>query len=124
MPTKSFLPTAVWMTKENAILTSCQYQNYRRIDLIAIHCSTICATQRYTVRAHTMGYNRYSIGICYEGGLNERKLPADTRTPEQKETFRRLIERLEEDYPNALVVEHRKLNPNKACPCMKYNKCQ
>ena len=108
----------------NAILTSCQYQNYRRIDLIAIHCSTICATQRYTVRAHTMGYNRYSIGICYEGGLNERKLPADTRTPEQKETFRRLIERLEENYPNALVVEHRKLNPNKACPCMKYNKCQ
>ena len=30
----------------NAILTSSQYQNYRRIDLIVIHCS---ATQRYTV---------------------------------------------------------------------------
>ena len=33
----------------NAILTSSQYQNYRRIDLIVIHCSATRATQRYTV---------------------------------------------------------------------------
>ena len=37
--------------------------------------------------------------------------------PEQKETLHRLIERQEKDYPNALVVGHRELNPNKACPC-------
>ena len=33
----------------NAILHSSQYQNYRRIDLIVIHCSATRATQRYTV---------------------------------------------------------------------------
>ena len=33
----------------NAILTSSQYQNYRRIDLIVIHCSATPVTQRYTV---------------------------------------------------------------------------
>ena len=33
----------------NAILTSSQYQNYRRIDLIVIHCSATRATKRYTV---------------------------------------------------------------------------
>ena len=33
----------------NAILYSSQYQNYRRIDLIVIHCSATRATQRYTV---------------------------------------------------------------------------
>ena len=142
----------LWMMG-NAILTSCQYQEYRHIDLIVIHCSATRATQRYTVDdcrrdhrargfadigyhyyitqdgvvhrgrqlyqvgAHATGYNQHSIGICYEGGLNERGLPADTRTPEQKETLRRLIERLEEDYPDALVVGHRELNPDKACPC-------
>ena len=33
----------------NAILHSSQYQNYRHIDLIVIHCSATRATQRYTV---------------------------------------------------------------------------
>ena len=124
----------------NAILTSSQYQNYRRIDLIVIHCSATRATQSYTVDdcrrdhrargfadigyhyyitrdgvvhagralyqvgAHATGYNRHSIGICYEGGLNARDRPADTRTPEQKETLQRLLERLKEDYPDARIV--------------------
>ena len=137
----------------NAILASSQYQNYRRIELIVIHCSATRATQRYTVDdcrrdhrargfadigyhyyitrdgvvhagrrlytvgAHATGYNAHSIGICYEGGLNERGLPADTRTLEQKDILQKLLKRLEEDYPDALVVGHRELNPNKACPC-------
>ena len=33
----------------NAILTSSQYQNYRCIDLIVIHCSATRATRSYTV---------------------------------------------------------------------------
>ena len=31
--------------------------------------------------AHCFGHNRHSIGICYEGGLDGKGLPADTRTP-------------------------------------------
>ena len=37
------------------------------------------------VGAHVRGLNRCSIGICYEGGLDESGKTADTRTPEQKE---------------------------------------
>ena len=33
--------------------------------------------------AHCRGHNKYSIGICYEGGLDARGNPKDTRTPEQ-----------------------------------------
>ena len=51
--------------------------------------------------AHCFGHNRHSIGICYEGGLDGKGLPADTRTPAQKA---------------ALTVGHRDLNPQKACP--------
>ena len=147
----------------NAILHSSQYQNYRRIDLIVIHCSATRATQRYTVDdcrrdhrargfadigyhyyitdigyhyyitcdgvvhagrplyqqgAHATGYNAHSIGICYEGGMNVRGRPEDTRTPEQKDTLRKLLERLKEDYPEAKVVGHRDLpGVKKDCPC-------
>ena len=129
----------------NAILTSSQYQNYRRIDLVVIHCSATRCTRSYTVDdcrrdhrnrgfadigyhyyitrdgvvhagrplytegAHAQGYNRYSIGICYEGGLDIRGRPADTRTPQQKDTLHRLLQRLKEDYPQARVVGHRDL---------------
>ena len=124
----------------NAILTSSQYQNYRRIDLIVIHSSATRTTQRYTVDdcrrdhrargfadigyhyyitcdgvvhagrplnqvdAHATGYNTHSIGICYEGGLDIRGRPADTRTTEQKDTLQKLLMRLKEDYPEARVV--------------------
>ena len=58
------------------------------------------------------------IGICYEGGLDIRGQPADTRTLAQKETLQRLLERLKEDYPEARVVGHRDLpGVKKACPC-------
>ena len=30
---------------------------------------------------HARHYNAHSIGICYEGGLDEKGRPADTRTP-------------------------------------------
>lgn len=33
------------------------------------------------IGAHCQNHNRHSIGICYEGGLDIRGTPADTRTP-------------------------------------------
>ena len=138
----------------NAILNSCQYQEYRPIELIVIHCSATRCTRSYTVDdcrrdhrnrgfadigyhyyitrdgvvhagralytvgAHATGYNAHSIGICYEGGLDIRGLPADTRTQEQKETLQKLLIRLKEDYPGARVVGHRDLpEVQKDCPC-------
>ena len=69
------------------------------------------------VGAHCYLHNRHSIGICYEGGLDEAGEPADTRTPEQKKAMRELIEKLHEQYPKALIVGHRDLSPGRDCPC-------
>ena len=72
----------------------------------------------YTVGAHATGYNAHSIGICYEGGLDIRGRPCDTRTLEQKDTLQKLLMRLKEDYPEVKVVGHRDLpGVTKDCPC-------
>ena len=71
----------------------------------------------WLVGAHCQNHNSHSIGVCYEGGLDIRGKPADTRTEAQKEALRRLLTTLKERYPRALIVGHRNLNPLKACPC-------
>lgn len=70
------------------------------------------------VGAHARGYNRCSIGICYEGGLDASGKPADTRTPEQKTQLIELLLKLHRLFPSALVVGHCDLpGVKKACPC-------
>lgn len=69
------------------------------------------------VGAHCRGHNAHSIGICYEGGLDASGCPADTRTPAQRASLLALLRRLKGDCPRALIVGHRDLNPQKACPC-------
>lgn len=70
------------------------------------------------VGAHAKGYNARSIGICYEGGLDNDGKPADTRTEAQKRSMVLLLRSLLIDYPNAKTVGHRDLpGVKKACPC-------
>ena len=71
----------------------------------------------WMVGAHCLNHNRYSIGICYEGGLDIRGQSADTRTLEQKLAMLHLLEVLHRRYPKAVIVGHYDLNPHKACPC-------
>ena len=68
----------------------------------------------WMIGAHCQNHNKYSIGVCYEGGLDIRGQPADTRTEAQKQTMRRLLEELHERYPRAVIVGHHDLNPHKA----------
>ena len=77
-----------------------------------------CGRPEYMVGAHCLNHNAHSIGICYEGGLNARGQPADTRTEAQKAALRTLLEELHSRYPQALIVGHHDLNPHKACPCI------
>jgi len=72
----------------------------------------------WLVGAHCVNHNKYSIGVCYEGGLNARGQPADTRTAAQKAALRTLLEDLHRRYPRAVIVGHHDLNPQKACPCI------
>lgn len=83
-----------------------------------------------TVGAHARGHNARSLGVCYEGGLDENGRAADTRTPRQQEAMHRLVHELRLRYPEAQVVGHRDLSPDtnyngvvdpwertKECPC-------
>ncbi len=67
--------------------------------------------------AHCENHNRHSIGICYEGGLDDTGTACDTRTPLQKAALSGLIGELRRLFPRAGVVGHRDLNPAKLCPC-------
>ena len=70
------------------------------------------------VGAHARHYNQHSIGVCYEGGLNEQGKPADTRTEAQKATLWHLLKSLKVDYPNAKIIGHCELpHVAKDCPC-------
>ena len=69
--------------------------------------------------AHCRNHNAHSIGVCYEGGLDIRGQPADTRTQAQKASLRRLLEELHSRYPQAVIVGHHDLNPQKDCPCIR-----
>lgn len=68
--------------------------------------------------AHVIGYNHCSIGICYEGGLDEQGNSADTRTPAQKAALLLIIKDLKQSYPNAVILGHRDFpGVHKDCPC-------
>ena len=69
------------------------------------------------VGAHCKNHNRHSIGVCYIGGLSKDGKPADTRTDAQRIALRNLLEQLHRRYPDALIVGHRDLDPQKVCPC-------
>ena len=74
--------------------------------------------QLLEVGAHARGYNRCSIGICYEGGLDKYGNTADTRTAVQKERLLEILGKLHRLFPDALVVGHCDLpGVRKACPC-------
>ena len=55
---------------------------------------------------HARHYNAHSIGICYEGGLDEKGRDADTRTPAQRAALIALLRSLMVDYPDAEIMGH------------------
>lgn len=71
------------------------------------------------VGAHARPYNRCSIGICYEGGLDEEGRPANTLTHAQYRVIRHLLLQLKILFPQAEIVGHRDLPgaTPKECPC-------
>ena len=70
------------------------------------------------VGAHCVNHNKYSIGVCYIGGLaTDGITPADTRTEAQKVALQKLLADLKLRYPKALVLGHCELDYRKPhCP--------
>ena len=82
----------------------------RDVDLIGAHCNKD-------------GHNQHSIGICYVGGIENRKnVPMhlqkakDTRTEEQRMAMLSLLMDLKKLYPNAYIYGHHDLDSGKECP--------
>lgn len=66
------------------------------------------------VGAHARGYNANSIGVCYIGGLaRDGKTTKDTRTQAQRDALVRLLRELVIRYPDAEILGHRDLSPDK-----------
>ena len=72
------------------------------------------------VGAHAVPYNRCSIGVCYEGGLDENGRPCNTMTEKQRDELTDLLTILHKLFPKARIVGHRDLPGTvpKACPCL------
>lgn len=72
--------------------------------------------------AHCLGQNARSIGVCYVGGLTaDSSAAADTRTPAQKESLRKLVEELKTRFKGVTIHGHREFAA-KACPCFDVGK--
>jgi len=80
--------------------------------------------------AHVKGFNAFSWGICYEGGLDKNGKAKDTRTEHQKQAILRALLFLKGVSPGARIQGHRDCSPDlngdgivspdeyiKQCPC-------
>ena len=73
------------------------------------------------VGAHCRPFNRCSIGVCYEGGLDANGKPKDTRTILQRGSLTGLLLDLRRRFPKAVIRGHNEMPGAipKACPCFK-----
>ena len=96
----------------------CSYHYYVRYngDIVPLLPETVQGV-------HARHYNHCSLGIVYEGGLDENGQPDDTRTPAQKHALYALLRSLKVDYPDAKILGHCELpGVAKACPCFPASK--
>ena len=70
------------------------------------------------VGAHCRPFNRCSIGVCYEGGLDANGKPKDTRTIAQRGSLVKLLIELKQKFPQAAIRGHNEMPgaTNKECP--------
>ena len=54
-------------------------------------------------------FNRCSIGICYEGGLDAKGKPKDTRTLKQRASLIGLLLDLHRQFPKAVIRGHNEM---------------
>mgnify|MGYP000011661450 FL=1 len=76
------------------------------------------------VQAAVKGYNHNSFNLCLIGGAKEEnwKEEEDNFTGEQWDSLKKELTRLVKKYPDAHIVGHRDLDPNKFCPSFEVRK--
>lgn len=68
------------------------------------------------VGAHAYGHNKYSLGVCLVGGMDEHGKPDCNFTMAQYETLALLYFDLDVTYPDIKLSGHRDYS-SKECPC-------
>jgi N-acetylmuramoyl-L-alanine amidase len=105
--------------------TTCGYHRFIRRD------GTIHIGRHFDkAGAHVLNYNKESIGICYEGGLDANGKAKDTRTEAQKQSLLKCIQEAIDYGHVTRITGHRDLSPDldgdgvvesdewvKQCPC-------
>lgn len=67
--------------------------------------------------AHVRGHNKYSIGICMVGGVDDDLEPSNNFTEDQWSALEKLVLNLREQFPATEILGHRDFpNVAKACP--------
>ena len=105
--------------------SECGYHYYIRKDGNIIEMRPL-----HKIGAHAKGYNSFSIGIAYEGGLDSLGHPKNTLTVYQQNSLQQLASSLLRRFPGSKVLGHRDLSPDlngngkvdphewvKSCPC-------
>ena len=72
----------------------------------------------YKVGSHVIGWNTDSVGVCYVGGLEDKK-PKDTMNAAQEAAWRKLVSTLRAQYGALEVFGHNDFTDLKACPSFK-----
>lgn len=73
----------------------------------------IGAHDNFIVPGEKTSYNRCSIGICYEGGLDKNGKAKDTRTDAQKKAMRELVQDICHRHDIIDILGHRDTSPDK-----------
>ena len=59
------------------------------------------------------GYNGYAINVAWMGGISNTGKAIDNRTDAQKQSLRELLTELKHRYPDAKILGHRDISPDK-----------
>jgi N-acetyl-anhydromuramyl-L-alanine amidase AmpD len=65
------------------------------------------------IGAHVRGHNSNSIGICLAGSVDANNTPENNFTLPQFATLKVLLDKLNARYPQAKILGHRDLSPDK-----------
>lgn len=96
-----------------------QWHKQRGFDTVGYHYVIRRNGTRETGRpesaigAHVRGHNSKSIGVCLAGGVDSQGKPHNNFTAEQFATLEALLRELKGRYPQARILGHRDLSPDK-----------
>ena len=74
--------------------------------LVLLDGTTEVGRKETTIGAHSRNFDAISVSIGVVGGVDEEGNRCNTRTPEQLEAIKYLVETLQHTYPNAEVHDN------------------